>query len=233
MEGKFIVIDGTDGSGKGTQTELLVERLHREGFNVETISFPQYGKKSCGLVEEYLNGKYGGASDVDPKVASIFYACDRYDASFQINEWLNQGKIVIANRYFSSNIGHQAGKINDTVKRKEFIDWLTELEFEIFKIPKPDITLFLFVPAEIGQKLVESKDLREYIEKGKKKDIHEADIEHLKEAQKSYIDASETLENWERVDCDRNGEIMTREEIHELIWKKLNLEKEEFNSKLA
>src|SRR5680860_1733763 len=105
--GKFIVIDGTDGSGKTTQLNLLKEKLESEGFDVKVADFPQYNTKSAGLVEEYLSGKYGGANDVDPYKASIFYAVDRFDASKQIYDWLASGKIVLANRYTSASLGHQ------------------------------------------------------------------------------------------------------------------------------
>ncbi|MBU4493296.1 MAG: thymidylate kinase, partial [Nanoarchaeota archaeon] len=107
MKGKFIVIAGTDGSGKATQIKILVKRLKDKGYEVEIADFPQYGKKSAALVEEYLNGKFGLAEEVGPYRASIFYACDRYAASFKIKEWLDEGKIVVSNRYVSANVGHQ------------------------------------------------------------------------------------------------------------------------------
>ena len=105
MKGKLIVIDGTDGSGKTVQTSLLVERLKKEGHPVEFIEFPQYGQKSSGLIEEYLNGKYGSAEEVGPYRASIFFACDRFAASSKMKGWLSDGKIVVANRYVFSNMG--------------------------------------------------------------------------------------------------------------------------------
>ena len=108
-KGKFIVIDGTDGSGKATQTKLLVKKLRKEKYKVKLADFPQYNKKSAGLVEEYLSGKYGTEKNVGPYVASIFYACDRYDASFKIRKWLKEGNIVISNRYVTANMGHQGG----------------------------------------------------------------------------------------------------------------------------
>ena len=99
MAGKFIVIDGIDGSGKATQTNIIINRFKQLKYQVETADFPQYGTKSAGLVEEYLNGKYGGPKEVGPYAASIFYAVDRYDASFKIKKWLKQGKIVISNHF--------------------------------------------------------------------------------------------------------------------------------------
>ncbi|HDH07740.1 MAG TPA: thymidylate kinase, partial [Candidatus Moranbacteria bacterium] len=143
--GKFIVIDGTDGSGKATQTKLLVERLKNDGHDVEIADFPQYGKKSAGLIEKYLNGKYGSAEEVGPYRASIFYACDRYDASFKIRKAVEEGKIVISNRYVTANMGHQGGKIKDPEERKKYFNWLYNLEYETFSIPRPDLNIILHV----------------------------------------------------------------------------------------
>ncbi len=142
---KFIVLDGTDGSGKETQTEILIKRLKEEGFKVEKADFPQYNTKSAGLIENYLNGKYGAAEKVGPLIPSIFYAADRYDASFEIKKWLEEGKIVISNRYVSSNMAHQGGKIKSKEKRQKFFDCLYKLEYELFKIPKPDLSLILLL----------------------------------------------------------------------------------------
>ena len=111
VKGRFFVLEGMDGSGKATQTKLLAEVLKNKGYQVEKIDFPQYSKASAGLIENYLKGMYGSAKDVGPYRASIFYACDRYDMSFQIKKWLQEGKIIIADRYIASNIGHQGGKL--------------------------------------------------------------------------------------------------------------------------
>src|SRR3989338_1874888 len=115
-KGKFFVLEGMDGSGKATQTKLLVEALKTKGHDVIKIDFPQYSKASAGLIENYLKGMYGSSSDVGPYRASIFYACDRYDLSFQIRQWLQKGNIVIADRYLASNIGHQGGKLMQNKK---------------------------------------------------------------------------------------------------------------------
>lgn len=168
-KGKFIVIDGTDGSGKATQMKLLVKELRKKGYKVEVFDFPQYGKKSAGLVEEYLNGKYGSAQDVGPYRGSIFYACDRYAASFKIRKFLEEGKIVISNRYVTANMGHQGGKIKNPKERKRYFNWLYDLEYRIFEIPKPDLNIILHVDAAIAQKLVDNKGVRNYIKGNKKR----------------------------------------------------------------
>ncbi len=216
--GKLIVIDGTDGSGKATQTQILAQRLRDNGYQVEIADFPQYGKKSAGLVEEYLNGKYGAAEQVGPYRASLFYACDRYDASFQINNWLAQGKIVIANRYVSANMGHQGGKIADDLARQDFFNWLYNLEYEIFKIPRPDLNIILHVDASLAQQLVDNKKARSYILNGAKRDIHEKDINHLRQAEKIYLAIAKTFPDFYLIECCQNGQIMAREEISNLIW---------------
>lgn len=215
------MIDGTDGSGKATQTQIIAKRLRKMGKKVKVFDFPQYGKKSAGLVEEYLNGKFGDAESVGPYRGSIFYACDRYDASFKIRKFIDEGTIVISNRYVTANMGHQGGKINDNKKRSKYFKWLYDLEYNIFEIPKPDLNLILHVDAKIAQKLVDNKGKREYI-KGKKRDLHESDIEHLRNAEKIYLEIARTFPGFKLIECEENGNIMGREEIGELIWKNIS-----------
>lgn len=211
-QGKFIVFDGVDGSGKTTQLKLFKEELEKNGRQVEIADFPQYGKKSAALVEEYLNGAYGSPKEVGAYRASIFYACDRYAASKRISQWLIEGKIVLSNRYTSSNMIHQAGKIKDLNAREKFLGWLENLEFEIFSIPKPDIVLFLYLDPGIAQKLA----LQEHKHAGQK-DIHEQDLDHLKDS----IEAAEYVAkkyDWLRVDCSDNQlGIASREDIHKKV----------------
>jgi dTMP kinase len=216
--GKFIVIDGTDGSGKTTQMNLLLETLKLSGFAVEVADFPQYGQKSAGLVEEYLNGKYG---QVNAYAASIFYAVDRFDASFKIRQWLSEGKIIICNRYVTANAGHQGGKIEDDAERIKYFRWLDNLEYTTFGIPKPDLNIILHVPAEISQQLVDKKDasMRAYAEgKNKKRDMHEADLDHLKNAERAYLEIAKLFPNTKLVECTVNNEMMSPKAIHNKVW---------------
>jgi len=210
------VIDGTDGSGKTTQFNLLTDKLKAEGYDVEIADFPQYNTKSAGLVEEYLGGKYGGADDVTPYQSSIFYAVDRFDASFKIREWLKAGKIVVANRYVSASLGHQGGKIANPLERKVFFNWLYELEYKIFNIPKPDLSLILHVEAEIAQKLAANRHREDWV--GKTRDIHEENLDHLKKAEEVYLEIAKSFPDFKLIKCTREGEILTREEIHQLVW---------------
>ncbi|MFA6525037.1 MAG: thymidylate kinase [Patescibacteria group bacterium] len=216
LKGKLIVLDGTDGSGKKTQTDLLLARLEKEGFAKEYADFPRYGKRSAVMVEDYLNGEFGKADEVNPYTASLFYAMDRYSASKDLRRSLNEGKIVIANRYVSSNMGHQGGKIKDVKDREKYFAWLDNMEYNQLGIPRPDATIILYVPAKIAQGLVGKKEAREYL-KGKTHDIHEEDLNHLENAEKTYMEAAEKY-GFHIVNCVENDELLSREVIHEKVW---------------
>ncbi|OIO07000.1 thymidylate kinase [Candidatus Falkowbacteria bacterium CG_4_10_14_0_2_um_filter_41_15] len=216
LHGKLIVIDGGDGSGKATQLKILAEKLKSLNYEIEIIDFPQYGQKSAGMVEEYLTGRYGTADEVGPYGASIFYAIDRYDASFKVRGWLKEGKIVLSNRYVASNMAHQGGKIKNDIERQIYFKWLHELEYDIFCIPRPDVNLILHVNAEVGQKLVDKKGHRDYVG-GTKRDIHESDINHLRSAVDVYTEIAQTFDDFVMIECMADGNIMGLEEIHEKI----------------
>lgn len=218
-KGKFIIIDGTDGSGKATQTKLLVKRLEKAGKRVHLEDFPQYGKKSAGPVEEYLNGLYGTADELGAYIPSIFYAVDRFAAKQRIRDHLAHGDIVICNRYVSANMAHQGGKLKTNKERQKYFKWLFELEYKFFGIPKPDLNLILHVPAAIAQKLVNKKGPRFYIGT-KKRDIHEKDIKHLLAAEATFKQIAMEF-RYPIIECFRDNILLTPEEIHELIWKRI------------
>ena len=220
-KGKFVVIEGTDGSGKTKQAKKLIARLRKMGHKVAEFDFPQYGKSSSFFVREYLNGNYGTSDEVGPLKGSLFYALDRFDAGFSIRKAEKEGRICISNRYIGSNMGHQGGKILTKKGRREYFKWLNELEFEILGIPKPDLNIILHVPAEIAQKLVDNKsaNMRKYAN-GKKRDIHEADIKHLKHAEMVYLEIAKLFpKNFVLVECVEKGRLLSIDEVHEKIWK--------------
>ena len=178
--GKLIVIDGSDGSGKKTQFQFLARRLRKDGHIVKLVDFPEYYKNFFGkfighcLSEQYYNWLY-----IHPKIASIAYAADRFESKAKLEDWLKKGHVVIANRYVSSNQIHQGGKISDSRKRKKFIEWLDEMEYGVFKIPKPNITFYLDVPVPVVEKLIaERKERRRYLGKDTR-DVHEKDKNFL------------------------------------------------------
>ncbi len=214
-QGALFVIDGSDGSGKATQTKRLVERLQAEGLDVETVSFPRYGKKSCGLVEEYLSGKYGNAGDISAHAGSLFYALDRFDASFEIRSWMEAGKVVIADRYVAANMGHQGSKITDPEERLAYLLWNDHLEHEILGIPRPTVNIILSVTPEIAQRLaLANADGKIKIAK----DIHESNTDHLRAAYETYKDIAARFPNFVHIDCTHEGTLRSVEEIHGEVW---------------
>lgn len=219
-KGKFIVIEGGDGSGKTTQFNLLKEKLLADGHQLETIDFPQYGEPSAVMLEKYLNGDFGSAKEVGAYRASIFYAIDRYAASFKMKSWLSEGKIVLANRYATSNMVHQAGKIKDSLERDKFLNWLDELEFGIFDIPRPDLVFFMNVSADISQNLALKKEGRHDNIKSKN-DIHENDLSHLRDALEAGNYVAKKY-NWEIINCDDGrGQMRSIDDIHNEVCNKI------------
>ena len=211
-KGAFIVIDGTDASGKTEQARLLVERMTKEGQTVHSLSFPRYGKKSCGPVEEYLAGRYGTPEEVGPKRASKLYAIDRW-ASVREGDFapLSAGTHILANRYVASNMGHQGSKIADAAARMDFFRWNDELEYGTFGIPRPDLNVILHVPAEVSMKLLAKR--------GRPLDAHE-NLEHLKAAEATYLEIARTFPGFALIECATpdGQDILPLEVIHEMVW---------------
>jgi len=228
--GKLIVFEGIDGSGKATQAKFLKKFLKKKDIEVEKIDFPQYETKSAGMVENYLDGKYGSAKEVGAYRASIFFACDRYDASFKMKKWLKEGKVVIADRYLASNIAHQGGKIEDRKEREEYFKWLYNLEYNIFEIPRPDLTFILKTSVELAKKMaarVEDEEKRKKktsFLKGKKQDIHESDLNHLANALKAYEHVAQIFpEEFRLIECLNNeGKWLKPKMINNKIIKEIN-----------
>ncbi len=223
-KGKFIVIDGTDGSGKKTQVELLAKTLTKEGLKVKIADFPEYEQNFFGkFIGHCLTEQYYNWLSVHPKIASVVYAADRWESKEKIDKWLAHGYIVIANRYVSSNQIHQGGKIADAKKRKAFIKWLDEMEYETFKIPRPDLTLYLSLPIEISLELIAKRESsqmkRKYLKKNK--DVHENDVTFLENSRRSAEWLPKILKNFKKIECSKKREILTREEIHEMIYKEV------------
>lgn len=218
-KGRFIVLEGTDGSGKTTQFKKLVARLRGEKFKVATFDFPQYTKESSYFVREYLNGRYGSLEEVGPHRASIFYALDRFDVGSQIRKWLKEGRIVVSNRYVASNMGHQGAKIKSAKARRKYFKWLDELEYGLLGIPRPDLNIVLHVPAKIAQKLVDGKSKRKYVG-GKRRDLHEADLAHLARAERTYLQMVKMFPNdFKLVQCVERKGLLSVLEIQKKVWK--------------
>lgn len=217
-KGKFIVIEGTDGAGKGEQTLRLVKRIKDSGKDIVPFDFPRYSEPSSWFINQYLNGKFGTLQEIDPKTASLFYALDRYAAAPDIHAALEAGSIAVSNRYVASNLGHQGSKYDDVDERHHYFKWNYDLEYNINGIPKPDLNIILHVPAEIAQELVDKKLERQYLE-GKKRDIHEADLAYLKKTEETYLQMAELFpSDFTVVECFENNKLLSIEEVHERVW---------------
>ena len=218
--GKLFVIDGTDGSGKQTQFQKLQERLDKEGIEYKTVSFPNYDSPSSSLVKMYLSGEFGeNAKDVSPYIASTFYAADRY-ATYKkdLEEYYNNGGLILADRYTTANIVHQAGKISDEKEREKFLNWLWDFEFNLYGLPVPTEAFFLNMPPEYAFKLMENRKNKFTHED--KKDIHERDKNHIID---SYNAACSLVDkyNWYEVKCVKENKLRTIEDIHEEIYNEI------------
>ena len=218
--GKLFVIDGTDASGKQTQLRRLQERLEKENIDYKLVSFPNYDSPSSSLVKMYLSGEFGeNAKEISPYIASTFFAVDRY-ATFKkdLEEYYNNGGIILADRYTTANMVHQAGKIENKEDREKFLNWLWDYEFNLYKLPVPTKVFFLDMPPEYAFKLMQNRENKFTHEA--KKDIHERDKSHIID---SYNAAREVADkyNWTKIECVREGVIRTIEEIHEDIFKEI------------
>lgn len=218
--GKLFVIDGTDGSGKQTQFQKLLERLQKENIDYKTVSFPNYDNPSSSLVKMYLSGEFGkNAKDVSPYIASTFYAADRY-ATFKTGyqEYYENGGIIFADRYTTANMVHQAGKILDKDERKKFLDWLWDFEFNLYGLPVPTEVFFLNMPVEKSLELIESRENK--FTHSQEKDIHESDKNHLIDSYNAACDVAKDY-NWYEIKCIKDGNLRTIEDIHEEIYQEI------------
>ena len=214
----IIDIEGTDGCGKKTQTELLFKFLQNKGFRCKIISFPNYDSRSSELVKMYLNGEFGeNANDIDAYQTSVLFAVDRFATMNKI--CVDDYDYVLFDRYVPSNMIHQSTRIKDLQEVDKFLDWIKDFEYDKLKLPKPDVTIFLDVPVEISMKLARE---RSELKNGQEKDILEQDSEHLRNA---YSKAKYVAQKfgWETIDCINNNLIKSIDEIHKEILTKLGL----------
>lgn len=218
MQGKLIVIDGIDGAGKATQTKLLIANLEKAGHKTATLDFPQYYNNFFGkLTGRFLNGEFGDAPTTNPYIASILYAADRWESKGKIEGWLSEGRVVILDRYVSSNQIHQGGKISDDEEKKKFLNYLEEMEFGVFKIPKPDMIIFLNVPYDISKKLIEKKTERAYVNGGKQDKVEKSQT-YQEGAYRQSLEMVKKYNNWNEINCVKDGKIMLPEEISRKVW---------------
>ena len=216
-KGRLIVIEGTDSSGKETQTAMLFERLSEKISNIRKISFPNYESPACAPVKMYLAGDFGtDAEKVNPYPASTMYAIDRY-ASFKTDwgNFYNSGGVIITDRYTTSNMVHQASKIDNPQEKEMYLSWLEDLEYNKMEIPRPDLVIFLNMPTETAQKLMAER--KNKITGEDKKDIHEKNVEYLKKSHKNACEISKKY-SWKEIKCVENDRLKTIEEISDELF---------------
>ncbi|WP_455630481.1 dTMP kinase [Megamonas sp.] len=211
MQGKLIIIEAGDGSGKATQTKLLYDALIGMGKNVMKVEYPDYASEACAPVKMYLRGEFGGhADDVNAYAASLFFAVDRY-ASYR-KKWkkaYEDGAIILADRYTTSNMVHQAVKIQDEKEREKFLHWLWDTEFVKMGLPVPDKVIFLNMPADLSGRLIDDRAQKTKTAK----DIHEKDAAYLARCHEVYEQMAQKY-GWDVVNCAENGQLRSIEAIH-------------------
>lgn len=213
--GNLIVIEGTDGSGKSTQFRLLCERLEQQNTDFQRLVFPQYQEPSSALLKMYLNGEFGShPSDVNPYAASTFYAVDRYASWKKVwGDYYQDGGLILADRYTTSNAVHQGGKL-DRDEQGAFFDWLFDFEYHKLGLPAPDLVIYLDMPTERSLQLLRSREAAT----NTKGDIHEVDPDYLALCRKTALRAAQHYD-WQVIPCtDEQGELRSIEEIHQNIW---------------
>lgn len=216
MKGKLIVIDGTDGSGKATQSRLLFKNLQKHRIKAALLDIPVYESFTGKLVARYLNNEFGRLS---PYLASTLYAINRFQQKDKILKWLSHGRVVILNRYVTANQIHQAAHLRTKKDRNQFVKWIAELEYDIFKLPKPDLVIIINMPIEVAYKLIQKKTAiqRKYVA-GSKGDILESDLEHQREALQQALGISASSRIWKTIDAVKKGKLLAKEEISKKIW---------------
>lgn len=217
MQGRLIVFEGTDGSGKATQTALLCQTLAERGIPFRRLEFPRYREESSALIRLYLAGAFGSKpEDVNAYAASTFYSVDRY-ASYR-QDWgpfYENGGLVIADRYTTSNAVHQTPKLPPE-QREQFLDWLFDFEYRLLGLPRPSRVVYLDVPTELSEQMMRRREQQTHTTA----DIHEQDEAYLRACRES-AELIVRRCGWEKISCAQNGALRTAEEIHREVLQRL------------
>ncbi|MBI2066064.1 hypothetical protein HYT60_00965 [Candidatus Woesebacteria bacterium] len=214
--GKFIVIEGGDSSGKEVQSKRLIKALRSLGYKVRFLDFPRYNQFHGKVVGRYLAGEFGDAYEVSPWLAAYPYANDRLGLRDSIIESLEDGQVIVSNRYVGSNLGYMSAKLPRR-QREDFIRWNEEFEYKRLGLPREDVSIFLYVPARIGQKLTYRKDEKVYMKGKGRGDIHERNLQYLEQAINQFLWLTRNRNHWVRVDSTLKGDgkkLRPAEDIH-------------------
>jgi len=225
---KFIVIEGLDGSGKSTQLKLLQDYLKQNNINFQYLHFPRLEVGVYGdLIARFLRGEFGKLEDVNPYLVALIYAGDRKDAASLISQWIEEGTLVVLDRYLHSNIAYQCAKFDNSDDIRKLNDWIYQLEYEYYKIPKPDLSIFLHVPFSfVTDKLTDSRNGndRDYL-RGMQ-DIHESSMNFQKNVEREYLRISKEGKDYFIINCSNDkGEMLSAIEINRQVIELLKEEK--------
>jgi dTMP kinase len=214
-KGKLIIIEGTDGSGKRTQTELLYKKLKTHRIKTAFLDIPIYKSFTGELVARYLRNDFGR---INAYLAATLFAVNRFQAKEKLMKWLKDGYVVVLNRYVTANLIHQSANL-DRGEREQFKKWISQLEYEVFGMPKPDLVLFINMPIEIAAEMIQRKSSKErkYVF-GAKKDLLESDLIHQKESLREVMKTARNLKAAKVIDATIKGELRRKDEIAADIW---------------
>ncbi len=215
--GGIIVICGIDGSGKTLQSKKLYARLKQHDVPAQYVEFPRYSEGFFGeLIARYLRGEMaGGGREVSPYLSALPFACDRWEFSYRLRDWMDSGEVIVCNRYVTANMAHQGGKIKGKCEREEFYRWVEKMEYEVFAIPEPRMHIWLDITPEHAMELVGKKEERSYL-KGCG-DIHE-NHQHLRIARDAYAELAGRMENWVTIECSTGAGPVPADDVARLIW---------------
>jgi dTMP kinase len=225
---KLFVIEGVDGAGKSTQIRLLNEYFSGNGQKCEFLHFPRTDAPFFGeLIARFLRGEFGSLNEVSPWLVSMLYAGDRKDAAGQIRNWLNEGKIVLLDRYTYSNLAYQCAKVSDPAEQEKLMKWIIDLEFSHFNIPEPGLNIFLDVPFSFtANKLSSSREGNDRNYLNGNLDIHENSLDFQKNVREMYLKVARSDKRLCVLSCsDSDGNMLKTEKISELIIRQLTLRK--------
>ena len=212
----LVAIEGIDGSGKGTQAKRLHERLRAAGTRAALIGFPRYSDTLFGrAIGDFLNGRFGTLDQVDPLLVSLLYAGDRLESRDLLLRSLAENEVVVLDRYVPSNLAHQGAKRSGP-ERRRLIEWIEQVEYGVYQLPRADLVLLLELPVDTARRLIASKQKRDYTDRAA--DLQEADGAYLAEVRDVYLDLSRTRPDWRRIECVRDGSLRSIEKIGEEIW---------------
>lgn len=208
MSGKLIIIEGADGAGKASQAALLIEKLRADGVAVETLEFPRYEETFFGgYIKEWVDEVHGNFVDLDPKLSAILFAGDRFESREVISNWLAEGKHVILDRYVSASMLHQGAKITDIGKRGAFLLWLQKLEYDVFKMPQPDVVVYLDMPYELRHALLTTDERKPNLGHTETDENYQLNVQHCAE----HVAA---LEKWRIVSCLMDDKLRSKDNIN-------------------